>query len=270
MSEKQLKKFPEINEYIKNISNLEKEILEIKSKSGNILKAYYFKQSENNKKLIILSHGIHTEALLNSWYFARFYFNHKDFDILMLVHEGHKPSSGKYIGFGYKDAENIKLWVDKINEMTTNQYQIFLHGVSMGASSILGALKYDLKNVRAAIVESGYNSGYDEIKYTLSKKYHFPSFLILPYVRFLVKVYCGYDIKNELFDAVLSKNIPILFIHGTCDLVVPVNMTNHHFEICESPKEKWIVEDAKHAVGYLKKPIAYETKVINFINKHIV
>lgn len=252
------------------IKKLNPEIFEIREKNNRALKAYYFKQGENNKRLAILCHGWRSEALRDIYSYGEFYFNHKEFDLLVLVHEGHFPSEGKFIGFGVKDGENIKLWVDYINSRFNHQYDILLHGISMGCASCLFACKHNLPSeVKAIIGDSGFTSGHEQLKYLLKKKYHAPTWPTLFLVKHIVKHRMKYDIKqNKTFEALKDVNIPILFIHGDKDDFVPMHMTMDNYNAYNGPKELWIAKDAWHCKCYSLHKEEYEEKVLNFFEKH--
>jgi len=264
--EKQYLRFPKQKEYVDMVNNLDKTIWTIPFNNKCNLKAYYFKQAPNNKKIVILSHGWHGEPIHDSWYYGEFYFKHHDFDILMISHIGNSLSDGKYIGFSYLDGKNIKLWVDYINKTFNNEYQIFLHGVSMGASSILCATNYQLDNVLGIIVDCGFTSGYDEISYISKYKYHVPAFYTIPYIRHLVKRYAKYDILTPCIKEDNNSLIPALFIHGTADNFVPTYMSEENYQRYKGKKELLLIKNARHAWSLRTEQIKYESKVISFIN----
>lgn len=246
------------------------QVFKIKSKKNSTLVAYYFKQRENNKKLVILSHGWRSDALRDLCSYGEFYFNHPEFDILVINHEGHFPSEGKYICFGITDGENIKLWIDYINNELSNQYDIYLHGVSMGASSCLYACKHNLpKNVKAIVADCGFVSGYSQLKYLLNRKYYVLSFPALPFVNGIVKHRLKIDIRKDItYDAMNKDNIPILFIHGDKDDFVPTYMSEINYDKYNGPKELIIVEGAKHSRSYITDKEKYESSILRFYEKY--
>lgn len=69
-----------------------------------------------------------------------------------------------------------------------------------------------------------------------------------------------YSVKDAL-----SKNqIPVLFIHGTDDDFVPVEMTYENYKNCTAPKHLLIVPGAGHAMSYYMEPSNYENAVKEF------
>lgn len=58
---------------------------------------------------------------------------------------------------------------------------------------------------------------------------------------------------------------PILFIHGSKDTFVPVNMCHELYECCSAPKQKLIIEGAAHGESYYKEPETYEAALDKFV-----
>ncbi len=59
-------------------------------------------------------------------------------------------------------------------------------------------------------------------------------------------------------------SIPVLFIHGTDDTFVPVEMTYENYKACNAPKKLFIVPGATHAMSYLVDKNGYENTVKEF------
>ncbi|MCC8068075.1 MAG: alpha/beta hydrolase, partial [Clostridiales bacterium] len=64
---------------------------------------------------------------------------------------------------------------------------------------------------------------------------------------------------------VRKATVPILFIHGSNDTVVPCLMCDELYENCSSKKQKLIVDGAAHAESYYKNTEAYENALTTFI-----
>lgn len=246
------------------------ETYQITGAYGLKLSAFYYKRKEGNTKLVILSHGWRGQAMRDCVLYARFYFERDDFDVLIVNHQGHYPSEGKYIGFGAVDGQNIKLWVDEVNRLWPDKYDIYLHGVSMGANAVMMSTKYGLSsNVRAIIEDCGFTNGYEQMCHVCSSRFHIPGIFVIPFVRVLVKMKVKYDCKKEdTIEALSHTNIPVLFIHGSNDNYVPTKMTIQNYEAYKGPKELMIVDGAAHARSYRTNRTLYEDKVINFCYKY--
>lgn len=79
---------------------------------------------------------------------------------------------------------------------------------------------------------------------------------------------CKYSLRDASpIKAVRSAKVPILFIHGAKDALVPVKMQKELFDACPTQKEMLTVENAVHAQSYYTDPRAYEAAAEKFINE---
>lgn len=260
-------------ELIKNYewySTLDKEELYISNQKGNSLKGYLTKNLNNIKRVVVIySHGWHSEGDRDIGRMGASLLYNEGFDILVIDHEAHGDSLGKYTTFGRDDAENIKLWVNKINELYENNCKIILTGMSMGANAILLLAKEKMKNVKMIIADCGFTSLYEEMKYSFLHKLKLGYFRFLEFYLFTL-FNTNIDIKEK--DARISLNLskyPILFIHGRLDKVVPISMTKENYYACKSKKEILIVDEARHALSSVERKAEYEYRVRSFINDNL-
>ena len=57
---------------------------------------------------------------------------------------------------------------------------------------------------------------------------------------------------------------PVLFIHGTDDHFVPVEMTFENYKVCRAPRKLFVVPGADHGMSYLVDQAGYERAVKEF------
>ena len=65
-------------------------------------------------------------------------------------------------------------------------------------------------------------------------------------------------------DAMKKCNVPVLFIHGTEDTFVPIEMTYENYKACTSYKELIVVPGAGHGMSYFTDKAKYEKAVTSF------
>ena len=58
--------------------------------------------------------------------------------------------------------------------------------------------------------------------------------------------------------------VPVLFIHGTDDRFVPVEMTYENYKACVAPKRLFVVPGADHGMSYYVDRIGYEKCMLEF------
>ena len=174
-------------------------------------------------------------------------------------------SQGTVITFGIKEHQDCLKWVDFMVEHFGPDVKIILTGISMGASTVLMAGGLELpQNVRGILADCGFTSTTDIWKHVAKQ------------ARLAYPVYggtAGKLAKKRLSMAVdadscpqsLSRcRVPVLFVHGTDDHFVPVEMTYENYKACASPKRLFVVPGAEHGMSYLTDPQGYENAVQAF------
>lgn len=57
--------------------------------------------------------------------------------------------------------------------------------------------------------------------------------------------------------------VPVLFVHGTDDNFVPIEMTYENYKVCAAPKHLLIVPGADHGMNFLiDRPAYLRTKSV--------
>ena len=90
--------------------------------------------------------------------YGRAYRDRYGMNVLFPDLRGHGKSDGSYIGMGYHDSMDLLRWIDWILEKDPDA-QIILHGISMGAATVLMTTGRRLPSqVLAAVADSSYTS----------------------------------------------------------------------------------------------------------------
>lgn len=232
------------------------------------LSAIYLPAEKDEKKTAIVAHGYMGKAEDMAEY-AELYHN-LGYNVLVPDARGHGSSEGDYIGFGWDERKDYVKWIQEVLKKTNSDESIVLHGVSMGAATVMMTSGEKLPdNVKAIIEDCGYTSAKDELSYQLKEMFNLPSFPLIPMTSLVTKVRAGYFFGEA--DAVkqLKKNkTPMLFIHGDKDDFVPFYMLDEVYAATDAPKEKYVVAGAGHAQAMSKDPAKYKETVENFIAAH--
>ena len=100
----------------------------------------------------------------------------------------------------------------------------------------------------------------------LNKIFGLPEYPVMPCANFVCKFKTGVKISDAAPLEVVDKiKVPILFIHGDEDDLVPFDMMGKLYDRAVAPKEKFIVAGAGHADAKGKNPAAYFDKVFTFL-----
>lgn len=89
----------------------------------------------------------------------------------------HGKSEGTYIGFGCLDRNDAKQWMEYMVERLGEDCELMLHGISMGAATVLMSTGLNLpKQVRAAVSDCAFTSAWEVFSHVLRSMYHMPAF----------------------------------------------------------------------------------------------
>lgn len=167
---------------------------------------------------------------------------------------------------GALEGQDVKLWAEKISEYDS-QAKIIFHGVSMGAATVMMAAALEPENLVAVVEDCGYTSAYEMFTAQLEKIFGLPESPVMPIVDVVSKIKTGVAISEAApIDNIQKISVPILFIHGDADGLVPYEMMNRLFDAATSPvKEKFTVAGAGHADAKSSDPKKYFERVFEFL-----
>ena len=159
-------------------------------------------------------------------------FHRLGLSVFVIDYRGYGKSQGDFPSESqvYEDAQLA--WDYLVKQRGVNPNQIYIYGHSLG-----GAIAIDLavRHPEAAglIVEGSFTSTRAMVDFQKGLFWLFPIDWLL----------------TQRFDS-LSKvdrlQMPVLFIHGTADNVVPVEMSKKLFDAAPDPKQLYIVPDGGH------------------------
>lgn len=251
--------------YFQPFRELPFDEISIISDDGLILRADTLRGSGTGKTVIFF-HGYKSEPACD---FAAMYDFYKTLgcDLIYVHMRAHGKSDGTYIGFGALDRYDVVQWTNKAAELFPYN-DIYLHGMSMGAASILQSADLDLnKNVRGIIADCGYSDLDTVFRNLVGQLYHLPAMFVdvFEYVNLLK---AGYGFREaSSVRSVSVTEIPLLYICGDCDRYVPKDMALEIFNACKSEKKLLLVPGAGHAASYMCAKDEYEALVREFIGR---
>ena len=247
--------------------NFQSEIWQIQSFDNLKEFATYFLPTTSSHKWAILVHGYGRDQTY-AFDYAEEYLKH-GYNVLTPDLRASGTSEGTYLTMGAFESQDIVKWAEKIVERDP-QAKIILHGVSMGAATVLMADELQPPNVVAVVEDCGYTTAYEMFAAQMKKIFGLPEFPIMNFVDVVSKIETGIAVSDAApIISVKNSKIPTLFIHGDADKLVPFEMLDKLYNASSAPvKEKFVVEGAGHADAKKTDPPKYFQRVFNFIDRY--
>lgn len=177
-------------------------------------------------------------------------FRQLGFSVLAFDYRGYGRSGGDFPNEAqlYEDAEAVWMYLRETQGIPAEQ--IVIYGESMGGAIALDlAIKHPEAN--GLILQSSFTSMAEAVKN-----------------RRIMALFPVQFILTERFDSrrkIRSLRLPILFIHGTADPVVPYEMSQQLYQEALSSKQLFLVPDAEHVSIYQPGPYSYLIAIQQFI-----
>lgn len=190
------------------------------------------------------------------------------YNVILVDQRAHGESEGRNLGFGVLERHDCISWIDYAIQLFGADCDIFLTGLSMGASTVLMASNMDLPiNVRGIIADCGFTSP-REIICKVMGEMGLPSSILYPLVRAGARIFGGFDPDSvSATECLKNAKVPVLFIHGEDDRFVPAEMGIKNYEACTSYKEIFTVPGAGHGISYIEDEIGYKAALKGFLER---
>jgi len=251
-----------ITEMVNTFDSIPYDPVSIKSHDGLTLSARYY--NRGGHALDIAFHGYRSTGVRDFCGGAQIALN-AGHDLLLVDERSHGKSDGTVITFGIREHLDCMDWILWARDQYSEDFPIYLDGVSMGAATVIMASSLSLpKNIVGIVADCPYSSPIGIIK-KVCRDHKIPVAIALPFVHFGARIY-GHFNPAELsaVDAVKKAQVPILIIHGRADRFVPYEMGLEIFEACTGDRRMLSVPEAGHALSFLVDPERYQKSVISF------
>lgn len=237
------------------------------SSRGEKLTGYLMRPKEKSDTYIFCAHGYRSYGKKEFSAVSQYYLE-KGYNVFMVDHVASGESDGEYCTFGHYEVEDCLSWLSFMNAVFGKDIKIILHGVSMGAATVMMMSDKEAlpKNVRAIIADCGFTTARELFSFKLGEM-NIPDKHLISAVNFANKRRAGFDFDSLCpVDCVKNARVPMMFIHGDKDNLVPCYMANKLYEACGNEKELLIVEGADHAQSYKVGNEEYKKKMESFLS----
>jgi len=243
---------------------------ELQSEDGLHLTATHFSPEESSNKWVIVAHGYGCNQT-NSYYIAENYLM-MGYHVLTPDLRASGESQGQFLTMGYKESADVTAWAGLI-AMRYPEAHIVLHGVSMGAATVM--LASDDENLPAQVVacveDSGYTSAFDLLAHQMKDSFGLPPFPAMNLLDWRCKEVAGFSLNQAVpVQAVKNSKVPMLFIHGLKDTLVPPAMAQELYDAAVAPrKEILFIEDAVHGAASQTGQEQYFKTIRDFVKPYM-
>ena len=199
--------------------------------SGKVenIHGWWIPAAKPNAKVLLYLHGNGVNIGANAAHADRFH--RMGFAVLIIDYRGYGLSEGSFPNETSVYLDAATAWNYLVNQRQIQPSDIFIYGHSLGGAI---AINLAVQQPKAAglIVESSFSSIQNVVNLRSQFKLFPVSFIL-----------------NQRFDSinkVKDLQIPVLFIHGTDDFVVPDSMSRQLYAAAPEPKQTLIVPNAGH------------------------
>ena len=241
------------------------EDISIRARDGETLVGHLYR-APHARRTIVAMHGWRSSYASDFGIISPFWHG-EACNVLYAEQRGQNNSGGQYMSFGLIERYDCLDWIGFINNTNLSHLPIYLGGISMGATTVLMAAGSSLPdNVAGVIADCGFTSMHAIWKHVVRNNLH------LGYggVRSLVadqmckkRIHMGTKDYSTL-EAMKHCRVPVLFIHGSDDTFVPIEMTYDNYKACTAEKRLLVVPGAQHGLSYVINREGYEAAVREF------
>jgi len=223
--------------------------------------------ADGKPRVAVIVHGF-TYCLLGGIKYASI-FHSLGFDCVLYDHRNHGLSDRALTTMGICEARDLSAVCDWAQERFGADAILGTHGESMGAATVmLHAAQYP--TLAFAIEDCGYSDLKAELRFALTHRFHLPWFPVLAFASLFSRLRGGvfYGIVMPKRALKRCESLPVLFLHGDADELVPFSMMKENFDAKPGKKQLHAFPGASHAGCYHADPTAYATYVTEFLSEN--
>lgn len=235
----------------------------IHSEDGLKLHGTLFPAPGDASKYVLGIHGFQSKAWYEYAPHIEFY-RSIGFGMLLPDDRGHGDSEGEFATMGVKDRRDCISWVKYLVDRFGKDTKVLLHGVSMGGATVLNASgEKDLPNqVIGVVSDCGFTSPKESFECQIESLYHIPPQFPVRVMQWYAKHKAHFDFKEaQPIEKVKYAKVPVLFVQGAEDVMVPEYMAHKLYDACASKKNLLIVPKANHGESIAYDPDGYHEAI---------
>ncbi|MGL5383392.1 MAG: alpha/beta hydrolase [Culicoidibacterales bacterium] len=246
------------------------ELITIAAHDGYSLEAAYLPAATLSNKYVVLVHGI-TQNLRAS---LKLYplFHRLGYNVITYSQRNHGGNADTYTTFGVREKYDLQAVVSYLYDRFGSEIVVGVHGISMGAATVLQYAAIAGDKIAFAISDCAYSTAIEEFNYRLKVEY--PLLAWFPFTqstRLLTLLTHRFDLATASpLKTIRHVETPILFIHGLADTYILPDMSLHLYEAKTlGNKALWFVPDAGHDNCLETDYEGYQTTVSKFLATYL-
>jgi len=242
--------------------------VELTARDGTRLVGHWY-ENPHAQRIVIAMHGWRSGWDQDFGFIAPF-LHDAGCSVLYAEQRGQNRSGGEHMTFGLLERYDCLDWARWVSRHTVPGLPVYLAGISMGATTVLMAAGLELpERVKGIVADCGFTSPHRIWKHVAEQNLHLNYNLHHSWAERLCKRRLHMSVKDVSTVAALARcRVPVLFIHGSDDTFVPVEMTYENYRACAAPKELLIVPGAGHGMSYLQETKRYQQTLLRFWERY--
>ncbi len=225
--------------------------------------------ADGKRRVAVFAHG-YTYCLLGGVKYASI-FHGLGFDCVLYDHRNHGLSGRAPTTMGFYEAKDLAVVCAWARERFGGDALIGTHGESMGAATVMLHAAQD-ERLAFAVEDCGYSDLNAEMRHAMRRQYHVPAYPALPVASLLSRLRGGVSFGSVVPKDALRAcaHVPMLFVHGDADDLVPFSMLKENYEAKAGIKKMLTVAGADHAGCYRSDNGVYRKTVTDFLLENSV
>lgn len=251
---------------------LASEDVRFASRAGRVSLSGWFLPSGLSARTIIIAHGYSNHRLgeVASLPLAVALVEH-GYNVLAFDFRASGHSGGNLVSLSQYERYDMLGALDYLERRFAGRaHRVGVVGYSMGAVAALEAAALAGSRLGAIVADSAFADMGAYLRGNLSEWSHLPAFPFNRLILSLTPPLTGIDPRTvRPIDSVRALTIPLLFIHGTADDLVPYedSVDLHRAAAASADKALWLVPGAGHTTAYDTQPDAYLRRVLAFLDR---
>ncbi len=248
------------------------EDAQVSAPDGAQLRGWFLRPRNYNQSVVILLHGVADNREGVAGFAADFL--PASYAVLLPDARAHGASGGSYATYGVLEKEDVRLWIDWLEQKTSPRC-VYLLGESMGAAIAIQATAADSR-ICATVAESPFATfrdvGYERIGQMTNTGPWFGKTIARPMVEIaylFARILTGVNLTDASPKrAIAATHTPILLIHGAADSHISPSASKALFQAARDHAELWIVPKADHCGASSVAPDEFHRRVLAWFAGH--